>query len=317
MAFQLKPSESVRKGIRRIVRSELEDARKELKEAQSSDEAVHGVRKRFKRLRAVVRLVRDALGEERYREENSCFRDAARPLTEVRDAKVLIEAFDNLLKHAAEQTPAAADSAEIASAEIVVVDAIPPDAIAAVHEGLERHRSAVRTSVLEQEHCGVGAAQIVEQAIARLRDCKITGLHWSVLRRAMKRAYKKSQRAYRIASERQTTPNFHEWRKQAKYLWHQIELVERIRPRVMKKLAGRVHELTQLLGDDHDLAILRETLSADPESFGGNAALQSLFPVLERRRAELGRDAIALEQRIFGETPSGFIRRIDRYWKRW
>jgi CHAD domain-containing protein len=312
MAFQLKPGESVQKGIRRIVRSELEDARADLKQAESSDEAVHGARKRFKRLRAVVRLVRDALGEERYREENSCFRDAARPLTEVRDAKVLIEAFDNLIKHSVEQEPDAAGSAEI-----IVLETLPPDAISAVREGLERHRSVVRACVLEQEHSGAAATQIVEQAIARLRDCKITGLRWSVLRRAMKRAYKKSQRAYRIAVEQQTTPNFHEWRKQAKYLWHQIELVERIRPRVMKKLAGRVHELTQLLGDDHDLAILRETLSADPESFGGNAALQSLFPPLERRRAKLQRDAIALEQQIFAATPKRFIRRIDRYWKRW
>ena len=66
MAFQLKESESVGNGIRRILRKELKEALQELTGAEASDESIHGVRKRFKRLRAVVRLMRDALGEEQH-----------------------------------------------------------------------------------------------------------------------------------------------------------------------------------------------------------------------------------------------------------
>jgi hypothetical protein len=85
----------------------------------------------------------------------------------------------------------------------------------------------------------------------------------------------------------------------------------------MRKMACRVHELTQLLGDEHDLAILRETVSAEPESFGGPSALESLLPLLERRRGQLQRDAIAVQRQVFEEKPKAFIRRIDRYWKSW
>src|ERR1019366_5884992 len=49
------------------------------------------VRKCFKRVRAALRLVREDLGDDAYREENWCLRDAARPLTEVRDAEMLVE----------------------------------------------------------------------------------------------------------------------------------------------------------------------------------------------------------------------------------
>src|SRR5438105_7921575 len=95
MAFQLQSAESVRKGVKRIVRKQLDNALKELG-TPNRDEVVHEIRKRFKRVRAVLRLVRDELGENVYRQENACARDAARPLTEVRDAMVLIEALDKL-----------------------------------------------------------------------------------------------------------------------------------------------------------------------------------------------------------------------------
>ena len=41
-----------------------------------------GTRKCFKKVRAVLRLIRPETGEKTYRAENTCFRDAARPLTD-------------------------------------------------------------------------------------------------------------------------------------------------------------------------------------------------------------------------------------------
>jgi CHAD domain-containing protein len=64
----------------------------------AESEAVHEVRKCFKKARAALRLARDDLGEDVYRQENACFRDAARPLTEVRDAEVMLETWDDLLR---------------------------------------------------------------------------------------------------------------------------------------------------------------------------------------------------------------------------
>ena len=92
MAFRLKRRESVADGVRRIVRRQIDDALDNLQ--SRADEAVHDARKCFKRVRAVLRLVGDGLGNEAYDRENACFRDAGRPLTEVRDAEALVEAID-------------------------------------------------------------------------------------------------------------------------------------------------------------------------------------------------------------------------------
>src|SRR5262245_66607425 len=98
MAFAFRQDELIPKGVRRVVRKQLDNAADELNgsDRESVDERIHAVRKHFKRVRAVVRLVRFSIGDAAYRHENEAFRDAARPFSEVRDAKVLIETLDKL-----------------------------------------------------------------------------------------------------------------------------------------------------------------------------------------------------------------------------
>src|SRR3954463_9871522 len=55
------------------------------------DEAIHTARKHLKAARAGLRLLRHVVGDGRYALANRRLRDAARPLSRVRDAKVLIE----------------------------------------------------------------------------------------------------------------------------------------------------------------------------------------------------------------------------------
>ena len=54
-----------------------------------------------------------------------------------------------------------------------------------------------------------------------------------------------------------------------------------------KKLIDQTHKLSRLLGEDHDLAVLRETLAADPVAFGGHRILKSVFAVIDHQREEL------------------------------
>jgi hypothetical protein len=91
MAFQLKRKEAIGNGIKRTVRRQIEKALAHLRARGDPDETVLEVRKCFKRVRAALRLVRDDLVDTVYRRENFLFRDAARPLTEARDAVVLVD----------------------------------------------------------------------------------------------------------------------------------------------------------------------------------------------------------------------------------
>src|ERR687888_223363 len=54
----------------------------------------------------------------------------------------------------------------------------------------------------------------------------------------------------------------HEWRKRSKDLWYHLRLLRDGRREVLAPAADRAHELSDLLGDHHDLAVLAEDVKA-------------------------------------------------------
>jgi len=298
MAFQLKAKESVSDGIKRNVRRQIEKAiqhlgakRKPHQRGASENEAVREVRKCFKRVRAALRLVREELGDDVYHEENWCFRDAARPLTEVRDAEVLVEIVDKLTSQFAE--------------------AIEPGAFAKIHEALLANRQEVTRRVLNEDRAFAAVKEVAIRELARLPDWRIERDGWAALESGLRRVYRTGHRALALAAENSSVENLHELRKQAKYLWHQLELLEATWTGSEMELLDQTHRLTTLLGEDHDLAVLRETLAADPLSYGGHRILKGVFAVIDGQREELEQQAFALGREIYKDSPKGFTSRIE------
>lgn len=64
----------------------LKKAVKAIRARNPTGAQIHGARKALKRARANLRLLRDAVGKTAYICENVVLRDAARPLSGVRDA---------------------------------------------------------------------------------------------------------------------------------------------------------------------------------------------------------------------------------------
>src|SRR6201999_1445400 len=88
-AYRLKTDEAAPVGLQRIAAGRARKARKKLDEVEDDGAAaIHGARKDLKKLRAVLRLVREELGEKAYRTQNRRFRDAGRLLSDTRDAEV-------------------------------------------------------------------------------------------------------------------------------------------------------------------------------------------------------------------------------------
>jgi len=77
-----------------------------------------------------------------------------------------------------------------------------------------------------------------------------------------------------------------------------------------KGLIDETHKLSTLLGKDHDLAVLRATLAADPMTYGGHRPLKALFVLIDRRRADLEQQAFALGREIFKDSPKVFTSRV-------
>jgi len=296
MTFQLRADESVRKGIRRIARKEIDKARDDLTgQIQPLDEVVHAARKRFKKLRAVMRLVRDSLGGKVYRRENTAFRDAGRPLSEVRDAHALVLALDKLGEGREQE--------------------VSPTTWSIVRQALQQREQEVNQEVLEGRGTLDEVLASLEDARQRIKGWPLVHDGFSVLRTGLKRAYRRGLRAFAFAGPEPTDEKLHECRKRVQDLRHHLDLLRPVRPGVLGELADQAHALSDRLGDDHDLAVLRHLLTTFPEPLGTDG--QALLPLIDRRREELRQEARAIGERVYRDSPRDFIRRVSAYWHLW
>jgi CHAD domain-containing protein len=299
MAFQIKADESVAQGVRRMARNQIDRALDGLtgRSGAEPEEVVHGARKRFKKVRAVLRLMRDALGRKVYRRDNSRFRDAGRPLSEVRDAGVLVETLDQLIERYGDQGR--------------------PEVIGSARERLLRRKREVYQRVLDEGDALAKVARAMEEARGDVKRWEVAGDDWEALEGGLKGIYGRGHRAFHEALESRTDENLHEWRKRVKDLWYVMDLLKPIRPGFTEGRGEEAHKLADDLGDDHDLAVLRQVLSDPKDRLGVHSAGGVIVPLIDRRRAELQQDAFTLGRRLYGERPKLFVARLGAYWRAW
>jgi CHAD domain-containing protein len=299
MSFELRPGKSLRKNLRRIVRNQMDDALEELTAVSKGprDEIVHDVRKSLKRLRAVLRLVRPKIENKLYGCENTSFRDAARPLTEVRDARILIETLDKLVDHFQEQ--------------------IAGRAFAEVREALRDNLRAVRKRVLDEHNAFAVAAETVKEARERVKSWTDVSGQWSSVGKGLHETCRKARAAFQDVVAEPTVPKLHEWRKLVKYLRYQLEVLQPLWPERMQELVAEAERMGDLLGDDRDLAVLRQLLTRDPAPVADEGEREALVAFIDRRRAELEQEVRLLGDRFFQDRPRELVRRLKGYWKAW
>ena len=291
MAFRLDPARPLDEEMRRVLREEIAKARAELA-GEDRHEAVHDARKRFKKLRAGLRLARPALGAA-YGRENARWRDAARRLSASRDATALIESFDALresfsgalrdgaLKRVRARLVERRDAAADADADL---DA----AVAAVLDELRRGEDLLPALPLPEE---VGP-----------------------LTEGLAATYGRARRALAHARRSWHADDFHEWRKHDKDHWMHLRLFQAAWPEPLAARAKAAEELAEILGDDHDLAVFRGTLAREPDAFGAAQEVEVLFALMDRRQAVLRRAAFDLGGRLFAEKPKALAARLEAYW---
>ena len=290
-AFKLKRKEPEGDGIRRVAHGRTEDAVELLRDEHTDPvEAVHEARKDVKKLRATLKLVRPLLGDDTYRRENARFRDAARTLSEVRDAQVRGETLDALAERFADDPPPGGWWAVRA----VLADDEPVDG--------------------ELESLRDRAAAEIERGDRRIDEWPLDADGFDLLRPGLKRAYSRGRKSYVAARENASDAALHESRKRSKDLWYQLRLVRRGWPKLIDATADEAHELSDRLGDDHDLVALSAHLADAGEPLTGEQ-LDHLDAAIAKRRKQLQKQAFAYGERLFAEKPKRFVNRIERYWK--
>ncbi len=298
MSFRLRRNESVDEGVRRIARQEIGSALAKIDdECLPLDRTVHEVRKHCKKLRGLLRLVRPGF-EETYRQENAWFRDAAQDLSGVRDADVLIRTFDRLVSCRPGQ-----------------LDASTTDSL---RGALEQHRRVFGEQIGNLNERLDQFAHKLTEARERIADWRLERNGFDVIGAGVEAAYRRGRRTMKNAYADPTPENFHEWRKRAKDHWYHMRLLRGLWKQEMQTRRDAAESLSELLGDDHDLIVLREKLCGETIKLDGQKdRVAKILAMIDARRLELQATARPLGKRLYAEKPSELIDRLHAYWKVW
>lgn len=232
-------------------------------------EAVHDVRRRLKELRALASLL--AAG----RSEIELFRDAGRRLSAARDNKAALEAFDRLREtFAGEWAPR--QFAKIRRALAArAADFVDPAVAGEVRDGLIRERGAIAAWTVD----GMTRDEL-----------------WAAIRRSRRRCRAAMDDA---VSEPPSHERFHAWRKRTKTLWYQAQFFTSVGLADLEADAKSLRKLSRMLGDHHDLAVIDDLCSTQPELFGTQRYVNRFRKFVARRLRQLEATSEALGTELF------------------
>lgn len=294
--YRLRAGEAIPDGIRRVVGGQLAAAADELAGVNEADlgPAVHNARKRIKRVRAALRLSRGAVGERTYVLENTELRAIAARLSAARDARVLSETLAVLEEQFAADLPRGATATLRAR----------------LHDEHERALEA-----LQAEEVTSTTIEALADAGARTADWEFASGDFAALEPDLRRIYRRGRKRLRAACAEPSAENLHDCRKRVKDLWHAAQLLRPARPKRMKRLSRRAHALANLLGDHHDLSVLRDYVEVHPHHFQ-DTSRDALLAVIDRQRDALRRSALKLGRDVYKLPPKRFATDIELGWRK-
>jgi CHAD domain-containing protein len=291
-SFSLDPAVAMSEAVRRVACSEVYSACAALAVPPDRHKGVHDARKCLKRLRSLLVLIRPGLPEPVYASLVERLRTVARGLAPARDAHALLDAINKLFGDAEDDT-----------------EGTP---IPALRSWLrERRHSAARSLESSAASDAIEGLTSIRPAVASLA---VYPDGFQSVAKGLRQSYRGGRRALAKAFANGSDEDFHEWRKTLQHHWRHMQLLNPCWPSELSARVELSRSLSQILGDDHDIAMLQHLISAPTMSFASPDATTSFLKQCRSRQKALRRDAKMLGERLFAERSGPFAERIEAYW---
>jgi len=293
MSFKLPLDAPQGKSLRRVGVKQLAQALRQLTPHDGKQPDVHQARKCFKRFRSLLLLAKPGMERGAFERYNTGMRDIARCFASARDRQAMLE---TIAKIEADATEAAV--LNMANALKTALGQNPESA-PATNEKAQRQalgrlaalRRAFRSDCIDiQKFDGLRGGLIAVYERGRAQMEALRGTHDI------------------------TDEAFHEWRKSVQRHWRHLQLLSASWPEMMREQIKLARSLSQILGDDHDLSVLRN-FALRHRSLGTKAEVAAFASFCSQRQLMLRSAADVHGRRLFADKPKSLAKRLAAYWE--
>lgn len=289
MSFRLSSDDAnLQAALRRIAQSELGAAVSQLSASgHIPADGIHDIRKRIKKLRGLLRLVRP--GFSAFAKENVALRDIGRSLSTRRDADVRLATFDHLIQSQ------------------------PQAAFADLRESLVADRDAAHLGDTPID----GPREALLAIFQRSHDWKLRGSDHDILVEGLAATRSATRAAMAKADAKRHPVEMHDWRKRAKDHWYQTRLLLPIWPEALQPVATASSQLTEDLGDHHDIGVLADYAADVPDGLLTADAARHLKTLAKTAQTDLEARIFPLGARLYAGSPEAVARQWVKWWQIW
>jgi CHAD domain-containing protein len=128
------------------------------------------------------------------------------------------------------------------------------------------------------------------------------------LRKSIARVYVRGRKAMLLSKRKESDAVMHEWRKRAKYLRYQHSMLGGQDIPYFKDTEDSLHRLTDILGDHHNLELLRIHIQSITDKDA--RTMQVLRVLIRRRQKQLWKKSGKAGAPLFSATPPAYVSRI-------
>jgi CHAD domain-containing protein len=260
-------------------------------------EDLHEVRVTIKYLRAILRLVHPTLSNAFFKRENARLRGAAKRLAPLRDIAVARSTIRKALNKLADRKDR--------------------DAFRIAQRGFEDASLAQPQSDEQREAALRQAADALGKTGRAFEAVRWPDSGWEAIEPGLETLYRQNRAWMSRALATRKDRDLHQWRKRAKFLYYQLQMLTPIWPERLVKTAKRLNELQDYLGADHDFAVLLSFLLGDPVRYGGRKIVRRITRYSERRRRKVRQKSKTLGRVVFSEKPDRFTYGLRKRWNEW
>ncbi len=256
-------------------------------------ESIHNTRKSYKRIRAVLRLIKPDISKEVYSKEKMLLRDLSRKFSTVRNLHVFAEEFDTIMK-----------------AGILKLPVSTENTIKSFFK--EREESALKILLDLDLFEVIGKKN--KESKERMAAIDLSSLGPHTIYKGVSKVFAWGQKQMIHSQQFPTDDNLHEMRKRIKALMYLVRLIKDISPDFLNGYYKGLKSASLALGDGHNMAEMVNYINTISNELLPEEDKKKIDEYIFSQRQQIQLDVWPLIAKLYTGQADEFSKRIKAYW---
>jgi CHAD domain-containing protein len=291
--LKIHEKEEFEQGVIRLFLSLHEESARLVLLKSHQHKSVHELRKNIKKIRGILRLVRHEIGQKKYEEMNTYYREMAAEVAVLRDDTSQIELLEGMM-------------------ESVKSNQVRKSISKAIRQVQAKRKKEFHNFYAQKKQLKVNRS--FKEKMAEYKGLIVLGNPEKFILKSLRKTYRGARQALKMARKSNDKEVYHDLRKQVKYLMYHLMTLSSALDEDMIAYTQKLNKLADYLGNLHDLDLFNghikeeKLIKLEPEK------KKLMMKYIYRRRSYLRKKVHHSGNELFLSNSKNFSNKLFEVW---